>query len=91
LITLKAHTRNRAGTVKLRSTNPRQVLEINFNYLDTGNVGVNDDIQAVYEGMLFKREIFKVLIPLDGSFSEDWPETNVSKEADLKQFIKDEA
>jgi choline dehydrogenase len=90
-ITLKAHARNQAGTVTLRSADPRQVPEINFNYLDTGSAGADKDIQAVYEGMLFSRKMFNDLVPLDGSFTESWPGTNVSSKTDLQQFIKDEA
>ncbi|KAL1637576.1 hypothetical protein SLS56_000714 [Neofusicoccum ribis] len=93
-IVLKAHARNNKGTVKLRSTDPRDVPEITFNYFDTGNTedGADEkDLQAVYEAMELSRKMFKNLIPLDGSFSETWPGTNVSSEAQMKQFIKDEA
>jgi choline dehydrogenase-like flavoprotein len=31
------------------------------------------------------------VVPLDGSFTETWPGANVSSEADVKQFIKNEA
>ncbi|KAF2142053.1 GMC oxidoreductase [Aplosporella prunicola CBS 121167] len=93
-ITLKAHTRNNAGTVKLRSADPRDTPAITFNYFDTGNTedgGDDKDLQAVYESMEFSRKMFDNLVPLDGSFSESWPGTNISSEAQLKQFIKDEA
>jgi choline dehydrogenase len=90
-ITLNAHTRNSAGTVKLRSADPRDMPVINFNYFDTGSAGASDDIQAVYDGMVFSRKMYKSLAPLDGSFSENWPGTTISAEADLKQIIKDEA
>ena len=93
-IVLKAHSRNNAGTVALRSADPRDVPAINFNYLDTGvtaNNAYETDIQASYEAMQFARQAFADLIPLDGSFTEVWPGPNVTTETEMKQFIQDEA
>ncbi|KAI7613047.1 GMC oxidoreductase, partial [Hortaea werneckii] len=93
-ITLKARARNTAGTVNLTSSDARQMPRITMNSFDTGtteNGAADKDLQAVYEGMEFSRKMFDDQIPLDGSFDENWPGTNVSSEADLKQFIKDEA
>ncbi|KAK0374108.1 choline dehydrogenase [Colletotrichum limetticola] len=93
-IILKAHSRNNAGTVTLKSTDPRDMPLINFNYYDTGvnsNGEGDKDLQATYEGFEFTRKAFDSLIPLDGSFPEVWPGTNTSTEADAKQFLKDEA
>jgi choline dehydrogenase len=93
-IVLKAHSRNNAGTVELRSTDPRDTPIINFNSFDTG-VTTNDadekDLQAVYEAMEYARQAFADLIPLDGSFTEVWPGPSVTTEAEIKEFIKDEA
>ncbi|OLN88354.1 Oxygen-dependent choline dehydrogenase 1 [Colletotrichum chlorophyti] len=92
-IILKAHSRNNAGTVTLKSTDPRDMPLINFNSYDTG---VNDngegdkDLQATYEGFEFSRKAFSSLLPLDGSFPEVWPGENVTTEEDAKQFLKDE-
>lgn len=93
-ITLKAHSRNTAGTVKLASADPRQMPSIAFNSFDTGTTAGNADdldLEAVYEGMKLARKMYADLIPLDGSFTEVWPGSNVSTEAELKQFIKNEA
>lgn len=93
-ITLKAHSRNNAGTVKLRSADPRDTPIINFNYFDTGvkaNNADQKDLQAVYEAMEYSRQIFQDLIPLDGSFEEVWPGPNVTTESALKEFIQNEA
>jgi choline dehydrogenase len=93
-ITLKSRSRNNAGTVKLRSTNPRDMPVINFNSFDTGvtaNEADEKDLQAVYEGMQFSRTIYENLIPLDGDFEEVWPGPNVTSESELKDFIKREA
>ncbi|KAJ9134309.1 Choline dehydrogenase [Pleurostoma richardsiae] len=93
-IVLKAHSRNNAGTVTLQSTDPRDMPVINFNSYDTG-VNANGegdmDLQATYEGFEFGRKAFDVLVPLDGTFPEVWPGSNVSSEADVKEFLKDEA
>lgn len=92
-IILKAHSRNNAGTVTLKSTDPRDMPKIVFNYLDTGintSGAADKDLQATYEGFQFARKAFKDLIPLDGSFSEVWPGSNVSAEADAKTFLQDE-
>jgi len=93
-IVLKAHSRNNAGTVKLASADPRDMPLINFNYFDTGvTTGGADtlDLQSQYEGMEYSRTAFKDLIPLDGSFTEVWPGPNVTTEAEMKDFIKQEA
>ncbi|KAH6962737.1 hypothetical protein DER45DRAFT_601372 [Fusarium avenaceum] len=93
-IILKAHSRNNAGTVTLKSTDARDMPIINFNSYDSG---VNDkgegdkDLQATYEGFQFARKAFKSLIPLDGDFPEVWPGKNATNEKQAKQFIKDEA
>ena len=97
-IVLKANERNNAGTVKLRSADPRDTPIINFNYYDTGTTagGADElDLQAAYEGMEFARKIFADLVPLDGAFTEVWPDplssVNASTEAGLKEFIRNDA
>ncbi|KAJ0383192.1 hypothetical protein COL922a_010996 [Colletotrichum nupharicola] len=89
-LTLKAHSRNNAGTVNLTSVNPRDTPNITFRSFFEG-VGGEEDLQAVYEGMKYGIEAFENLIPLDGSFERIWPPKNVSSEADLKKFAQDEA
>ncbi|OQE43387.1 hypothetical protein PENCOP_c003G05868 [Penicillium coprophilum] len=93
-ITLKSRSRNNAGTVELRSTDPRDMPIINFNSFDTGVTtdGADEkDLHAVYEAMQFSRTIFDDLIPLDGGFEEVWPGPNVTTESEMKDFIKQEA
>jgi choline dehydrogenase len=90
-LTLKAHTRNRAGTVKLRSADPRDTPAITMNYFQTGDAGWEKDLQAQYEGMSLAREILKDIIPLNGSFTEVWPGVEVDTEEKLKDFIVNEA
>jgi choline dehydrogenase len=93
-ITLKSRSHNNAGTVELRSTDPRDTPVTNFNTFGTGVTedGATDkELQAVYEAMDFSRKIFDNLVPLAGSFEEVWPGPNVKTEAEMKEFIKREA
>lgn len=93
-IVLKAHSRNNAGTVQLRSADPRDTPVINFNSFDSGVTANNAaalDLQAVYEAMEYSRSIFKDLIPIDGAFTEVWPGPSVKTEAQMKDFIQREA
>ncbi|CAI4214273.1 unnamed protein product [Parascedosporium putredinis] len=62
-ITLKAHTSNRAGTVCLRSTDPRDTPIIDFNSFQQGGAA---DVKAVVEGMKLSRKMFKEVIPIAG-------------------------
>lgn len=90
-IVLKGHTKNynAGGTVKLRSADPRDTPVINFNSFD-GDGGDND-LAAVVEGLKWARRAFADVIPLDGSFAEEWPGTNVSSDDALSEYTRDEA
>jgi choline dehydrogenase len=88
-LTLKAHSRNNAGTVNITSANPRDTPKIVFRYLAEG-VGGDKDLQAVVEGMKYGIKAFESLIPLDGSFERVWPPTNVSTDEQLAEFARDE-
>lgn len=98
---LKAHTENRAGTVKLRSTDPRDMPDISFNYFDTGTGGGagERDVQAVVDGIKLARAIGKKTgdlmlddVPvLGGKYEEDVPGPDYGDDAKLKEFVKNEA
>ncbi|KJZ79803.1 hypothetical protein HIM_00517 [Hirsutella minnesotensis 3608] len=95
-IILKAHTRNRAGTVQLRSTDPRDTPIINFNYFESGTnqYGEADkDAQALAEGLDFARKATANInhVPFIPQFTEDWPGSRVSDLASEKQWARDEA
>jgi choline dehydrogenase len=92
-VVLKAHSGNNAGSVTLRSKDPRDMPVINFNSFDTGVTagGAHEkDLQAMVEGMELAREIIKNVIPLDGYFREVWPGELVRGDG-LKDFIQNEA
>lgn len=95
-IVLKAHSRNNAGTVKLRSADPRDMPAIEFHSYEEGVNGGGEgemDLQATYEGVRFGREAFANTIPLGGSggFPEVWPGKEVRSERQVKDFIRNEA
>jgi len=56
------HTNKHGGTVKLRSTNPRDVPEINFHYFNEGNDTSGEDLQSVVEGVKFVRRMTEQFI-----------------------------
>ena len=93
-LALKAHARNRAGTVKLRSADPLDMPQIDFNYFDYGTTTDNahiKDLESLMTGMEFSRRTFEKLIPLDGKFTEVAPGKNVTSREDMMQYIRDEA
>lgn len=86
-ISLKANTENTAGTVTLRSSDPRDVPVIAFNTFEGDAAAAAQDLQASYEGVEFARRAMDDLIPLDGTFTETQPgRNNVSTEAEIKEY-----
>lgn len=99
---LKAHTNNRAGTVTLRSADPRDTPAINFKYFDEGtrtDRAAERDLQAVADGLNFCRQIGKRAgdfllddVPhFGGKFEEKVPGPSFRDDAAAKEFIKNEA
>jgi len=86
---LKAHTRNTAGHVRLRSSDPREPPEVNFRYFDEGNDADGDDLDAVVRGI----EIARALRSHMGGMvaREVLPGEGVRGRAALAQFVKDNA
>lgn len=87
-LTLKAEARNTAGTVTLRSADPQDVPEIRKRNFD---VGGDEDLDALIEGMKYGRQVFKDLVPLNGKFNEVWPGEQVQTDEQWKTFAKYEA
>ena len=84
-LVLKAHSRNNAGTVTLRTTDPRDMPNIHFRSF---TVGGDQDSQAVYEGVQFARKLFNHTAIADGPLVEQLPGPNVTSESDVKDWIK---
>jgi choline dehydrogenase len=86
---LKGRTRNRAGTVTLRTTDPRDPPDVHFRYFDDGSAGWQKDLDAVAEGVRFADEIMratglqrKTLVPAG---------VNLGNTDQLREFIKRQA
>ncbi|KAL1876233.1 hypothetical protein Daus18300_002861 [Diaporthe australafricana] len=80
---LKAHPRNRAGSVTLRSADPLDVPSIVFNYFQDG---ADEDLQALYEAIELARDAFeRQLVPT----VESLPGNATAAEAEVKQYVRD--
>lgn len=94
---LKAHTGNTAGSVTLRTTDPRDVPEINFRYFDEGSTDKDqdiDDLYSVVEGVKFARSIGKttdLLMTLSGGYEEVFPGPDVETDEEIADFVRKEA
>jgi choline dehydrogenase len=86
---LKGHTNNTAGTVTLRTNDPREVPEINFHYFDEGSDAGGEDLQAVVEGVKFARRMNRNMPGLIRR--EILPGPTVRTDEHIKQFIKNNA
>lgn len=86
---LKAHTRNTAGRVTLRSADPRAMPAVDFHYFDEGTDVEGADLDAVVAGIKFVRGLQK---PLAESIAEEeLPGAGVVSDDDLRSFVKDNA
>jgi choline dehydrogenase len=93
-LVMKAHTKNRAGTVTLRSTDPCDVPEINFHYFYEGtDRDDGEDLGALVEGFKFIRKINRIAMDKGVVKCEIWPrpEDNVQDETAIRDFITREA
>ena len=86
---LKAHTQNRAGSVTLRSPNPRDTPHVSFRYFHEGSAGHEEDLDAVVEGIETARRIMKNAG--DIVKQEEVPGGAIQTREQLKQFVKDNA
>jgi choline dehydrogenase len=93
-LVMKAHTKNRAGTVTLRSTDPRDAPEINFHYFYEGtDRDDGEDLDALVEGFRLIRKINRIAIDKGVVKREIWPrpEDNIQDETAIRDFITREA
>jgi choline dehydrogenase len=92
---LKAHTGNTAGTVTLRSADPRDVPDIRFRYFHEGSTDQGQDqsdLQAMVAGVDFARLVGANTddLFLFSSYDEVWPGAAVQGTG-VEQWVKDEA
>jgi choline dehydrogenase len=86
---LKAHTTNTAGSVRLRSADPRDTPDINFRYFDEGNDARGQDIESMVEGVLFARQLMENAAPY--VIREVTPGRTVKSREEIADFVKREA
>lgn len=85
---LKAHPRNNAGSVRLRSADPLDVPQITYNYFDTGSGDYKKDLQSLYEAVGVARKAIKSqLLPV----REVLPGKDVVSQEGIEQYAKDTA
>lgn len=84
---LKGYTRNTSGHVAIRSCNPQDVPEINFNYFDPEHDPKGEDLEAVVEAIEFARK----LMPPELIETEEKPGEKLTTREQLRQFVRDEA
>lgn len=89
-VILKAHTRNRAGTVRLAAPrDPLRPPEINFNYFDRRDDPEGRDMAALVEGVKLVREIMSRVDHL--TRLEHIPGGHVRSDEEIAEFIEDNA
>ncbi|UOY03678.1 GMC family oxidoreductase [Blastococcus sp. PRF04-17] len=86
---LKAHTVNRAGSVLLRSADPRDTPDIRFRYFDEGDDTAGQDLDAVVTGIELARSLMKSLG--DDVREELVPGPSFDTRERLREFVEDNA
>jgi choline dehydrogenase len=86
---LKAHTVNRAGSVLLRSADPRDTPDIRFRYFDEGDDTAGEDLDAVVTGIEIARDVMAELG--DDVAEELLPGADVNTRDELRAFVRDKA
>ena len=89
LLLLKAHNKNRGGTVTLKSTNPLDTPAINFHYFEEGTDVAGEDLRAVVEAVQLARKVNAQTADL--AVTEVVPGPAVQTEADIATFVRNEA
>jgi choline dehydrogenase-like flavoprotein len=88
---LKAHTNNRAGTVRLRSGDPRDPPLVNFNYFDADDDPEQDDLRAIVQGIRRIRRMTERLQTQGILEEEELPGPLLTSDADLADYVRDNA
>jgi choline dehydrogenase-like flavoprotein len=85
---LKAHTINRAGEVRLVSTDPRDRPYINFRYFEEGSDKVGTDLDAVVAGIKFVRTLTAPLIQQGIIAEEELPGKALQSDQELRDYVR---
>ena len=84
-MTLKSHSRNNAGTVTLKTSNPQDMPEI---VMRNFAVGGDADIAAAIEGTKFGRAVIQRAIANGGAYTEVWPGSSVQTDAQWQTWLR---
>jgi choline dehydrogenase len=88
---LKAHTENRAGTIRLRSADPRDPPLVDFHYFEEGSDISGEDLDSVVAGIRFVRALTAKL-KADGLIAaEEMPGEALDSDDELKDFVRSRA
>jgi choline dehydrogenase-like flavoprotein len=90
-VVLKAHTANRAGRVRLRSADPRDMPLIDFHYFDPVDDPVCNDLRAVVDGIRFTRAAAAPLRDAGLIVEEVMPGAALQSDDELAQYVRDTA
>jgi choline dehydrogenase len=90
-VVLKAHTRNNAGTVTLRSADPRDTPGVNFRYFDEGSDTSGEDLHGVVEGIKFVRQMTRALKSEKIIAEEELPGNQIQSDAELRDYVRNNA
>lgn len=85
---LKAHTENRAGTVLLRSSDPRDPPLVNFHYFEEGSGNAAADLEAVVAGIRFARELSRLLKAVGVIVAEETPGEELQSDQQLADHVR---
>ena len=88
---LKAHTNNRSGRVTLRSSNPREMPQIDFHYFEEGTPDHDQDLDSVVEGIRFVRKLAEPLEKQGLIAEEELPGKHLTSTAELREFVRSHA
>ena len=90
-VVLKGHTANSAGSVTLRSADPRDPPEINFRYFEEGSDTQGEDLNAVVQGVKFVRAMTVELKERKLIAEEELPGDKVQSDDQIREFVRNNA
>jgi choline dehydrogenase-like flavoprotein len=88
---LKAYTKNNAGTVRLRTADPRDMPAVCFHYFEEGSDEGGEDLQSVVEGIKFVRKLTAPLKRRGLIAEEELPGEDVQSDPELCKFVREHA
>ena len=90
-VVLKAHTLNRAGSVTLRSADPRDMPLVNFRYFEEGDDPAGKDLQSLVQAIRFVRRLTAPLLASGLVAEECLPGPAVQTDEALAGYVRDTA